>query len=168
MRSTLQHDKVIESSKTKVHVYSDSVLCLGKRHGHPEAMVMWKDQLEYFQKSSEYRIIWNRLRTSWVRVEHFPRTHCSADSPSDSGQNGSLSSKSRRIWRSNHLHVFCSTTSIGPRMEFTTKMFFSNSDMVRDYAKRSPLGHWSFFSVLVKKQKMIWNAKLQTWRTVEF
>ena len=30
--STLVHDKVIKLSKAKVHVYSDSVLCLGKMH----------------------------------------------------------------------------------------------------------------------------------------
>ena len=167
MRSTLQHDKVIESSKTKVHVYSDSVLCLGKRHGHPEAMVMWKDQLEYFQKSSEYRIIWNRLRTSWVRVEHFPRTHCSADSPSDSGQNGSLSSKSRRIWRSNHLHVFVQRHRLDLEWNLQQKCFFEFWHGKR-LRKEISVGTLVFFLGSGEEAKMIWNAKLQTWRTVEF
>ena len=48
-------DKVIKLSKAKVHVYSDSVLCLGKMHRHPEAMVKWTEQLQYFQSSSEYK-----------------------------------------------------------------------------------------------------------------
>ena len=30
MRTTLLHDRAIKLSKAKVHVYSDSVLCLGK------------------------------------------------------------------------------------------------------------------------------------------
>ena len=34
MRSILLHDSAIKLSKTKVHVYSDSVLCLGKFHEH--------------------------------------------------------------------------------------------------------------------------------------
>ena len=34
MRSTLCHDQVIKWAKAKVHVYSDSVLCLGKMHSH--------------------------------------------------------------------------------------------------------------------------------------
>ena len=55
MRSTLLHDKVIKLSKAKVHVYSDSVLRLGKMHRHLDAMVKWKGQLQYFQSSFEYR-----------------------------------------------------------------------------------------------------------------
>ena len=55
MRSTLLHDKAIKLSKAKVNVYSDSVLFLGKMHRHPEAMVEWKEQLQYFQSSNEYR-----------------------------------------------------------------------------------------------------------------
>ena len=39
MRYSLPHDKVIKLSKAKVHVYSDSVLCLGKMYGHPDVMV---------------------------------------------------------------------------------------------------------------------------------
>ena len=63
MRSTVLNDKAIMLSKAKIHVHSDSVLCLGKMHGHLDAMVKWK-QLQYFQNSFEYRRnIWNRRRT---------------------------------------------------------------------------------------------------------
>ena len=55
MRSILLHDKVIKLSKAQVHVYSDSVLCLGKMHRHPEAMEKRREQLQYFQSSNEYR-----------------------------------------------------------------------------------------------------------------
>ena len=55
MRSTLLHDRVIKLSKVKVHVYSDSVLCLGKMHRHTEAKEKWKDQLQYFKESNEDR-----------------------------------------------------------------------------------------------------------------
>ena len=47
MTSTLPHDKALEWAKAKVHVYSASVLRLGKMHRHPDAMVMWKEQLRY-------------------------------------------------------------------------------------------------------------------------
>ena len=46
------------------------------------------------------------------------------------------------------------------------KECFSNSDKVKDFAKRFPLGH-GLFSVQEKK-KMAWNALSQTWRTVEY
>ena len=34
MRSILRHDKALQWARAKVHVYSDSVLCLGRMHGH--------------------------------------------------------------------------------------------------------------------------------------
>ena len=64
MRYSLPHDKVIKLSKAKVHVYSDSVLCLGKMYGHPDVMVKWKEQLFIFPGFQWIqRIIWNRRRT---------------------------------------------------------------------------------------------------------
>ena len=54
MRMTLCHDQVIRWAKAKVHVYSDSVLCLG-RISHPsEANIKWKEQIQHFQQSNEY------------------------------------------------------------------------------------------------------------------
>ena len=55
MRSTLLHDKDIEWAKAKVHVHSDSVLCLWKLQEHAEANEKWKDQLLDFPQSNEYR-----------------------------------------------------------------------------------------------------------------
>ena len=55
MRSTLLNNKVVKLSKAKVHGYSDSVFCLGKMHRHPDAMVKWKEQLQYFQEYNEDR-----------------------------------------------------------------------------------------------------------------
>ena len=39
--STLTHDEVITWTKAKVHVYSDSVLCLRKMSEHSEANRRW-------------------------------------------------------------------------------------------------------------------------------
>ena len=47
MRSTLCQDQAIKWAEAKVHVYSDSVLCLGKMHGHPEANENWKKPDQY-------------------------------------------------------------------------------------------------------------------------
>ena len=49
MRSTLCHDQAIKWAKAKVHVFSDSVCCLGKMHGHSEANENWKNQISIFQ-----------------------------------------------------------------------------------------------------------------------
>ena len=42
-KSTLPHGQVITWTKARVHVFSDSVLCLGKVRGHPEANQRWKN-----------------------------------------------------------------------------------------------------------------------------
>ena len=47
--STLCHDQVIKWAKEKVRVNSDSVMCLGKMHGHSEENEKWKDQISEFQ-----------------------------------------------------------------------------------------------------------------------
>ena len=54
MRSTLCHDRVIKWVKEKVHVYSESVLCLGKICHPSEAIGEWKRQISVFQQSKEY------------------------------------------------------------------------------------------------------------------
>ena len=55
MRSTLLHDRAIKLSKAKVHVYSDSVLCLGKMQGYVAAMDKWKEQNEWFFGSEHHQ-----------------------------------------------------------------------------------------------------------------
>ena len=70
-RSALTRDQVITWTKAKVHVCSDSVLCLGTMQEHSAANQRWKNQLEKFLQSNSYRIIWNWWRTDWVPVESF-------------------------------------------------------------------------------------------------
>ena len=40
--SLIGDETVINLQRTKVHVFSDSVLCLGKVHQHPESYEAWK------------------------------------------------------------------------------------------------------------------------------
>ena len=69
MRMTLCHDHVIRWAKAKVHVYSDSVLSLGRINHPSEANIKWKEQIRYFQPSHEYAGL---LRAG---VEYFLRIH---------------------------------------------------------------------------------------------
>ena len=50
---TLCHDPAIRWAKAKVHVYSDSVLSLGRISNPSEANIKWKEQILYFQQSNE-------------------------------------------------------------------------------------------------------------------
>ena len=40
--------------KQKVHVYSDSALCLGNIRSHSESKEKWKGQIKEFRQSNEY------------------------------------------------------------------------------------------------------------------
>ena len=57
MRTTLLHDRATELSKAKVHVYSDSVLYLGKIHEHPQSIRHWKDKIGWLMGSRDYRAL---------------------------------------------------------------------------------------------------------------
>ena len=48
-------ERVINLQRTKVYVFSDSVLCLGKIHENFLSKTAWEDRLGWFKSSPEYR-----------------------------------------------------------------------------------------------------------------
>ena len=68
-------ETVINLQRTKVYVFSDSVLCLGKVHQHPESNEAWKKRIEWIINEKSYRDWRNHWRADWIRVEHLPRIH---------------------------------------------------------------------------------------------
>ena len=64
---------------------------------HSEANEKWKNQLQYFQQSNGYKELFG-IDEEPIELEwNFSRTHDIADSQRDSGENGSLSNKSRKF-----------------------------------------------------------------------
>ena len=55
--SLVGDEQVISLLHTKVHVFSDSVLCLGKMNEHPQSNITWEDRLMWFKSSSECRAL---------------------------------------------------------------------------------------------------------------
>ena len=53
--SLIGDETVINLQRAKVHVFSDSVLCLGKIHQHPNANESWKNRIEWITTSQSYR-----------------------------------------------------------------------------------------------------------------
>ena len=47
-------EQVISLSHAKFHVFSDSVLCLGKMNENPQSNSVWEDKLTWFKRSSQY------------------------------------------------------------------------------------------------------------------
>ena len=80
-RSTLSHDQthdqVITWMNAKVHVYSDSVLCLGKLSDHSEANRRLENQVEEFHQSNSYRELFGidgePIEFEW---NNFPSSSC--------------------------------------------------------------------------------------------
>ena len=50
-------EEVISLSHTKVYVFSDSVLCLGRMNENSQSTYAWEDRLTWFKSSSEYRTL---------------------------------------------------------------------------------------------------------------
>ena len=48
-------ETVINLQRTKVYVFSDSVLCLGKIHSHPESKEAWKNRIAGVKSVRSYR-----------------------------------------------------------------------------------------------------------------
>ena len=53
--SLIGDETVIHLQRTKVYVFSDSVLCLGKIHQHPESNEAWKNRIEGVMTEKRYR-----------------------------------------------------------------------------------------------------------------
>ena len=53
--SLIGDETVINLQHTKVYVFSDSVLCLGKIHQHPESNEAWKKRIEGIATDQSYR-----------------------------------------------------------------------------------------------------------------
>ena len=53
--SLIGDERVINLQRTKVYVFSDSVLCLGKIFENPQSNDAWEERLEWFKTSQEYR-----------------------------------------------------------------------------------------------------------------
>ena len=55
--SLVRGGEVISLSHAKVHVFSDSVLCLGKMSENPQSITVWEDKLTWFKSSSQDRTL---------------------------------------------------------------------------------------------------------------
>ena len=55
--SLVGDEQVISLLHTKVYVFSDSVLCLGKMNENPQSNIAWEDRLTWFKSSSEDRAL---------------------------------------------------------------------------------------------------------------
>ena len=55
--SLIGDEQIINLQRTKVYVFSDSVLCLRRLHDNPQSNIAWEERLEWFKSSPEYRTL---------------------------------------------------------------------------------------------------------------
>ena len=87
VRTTLLHDRAVKLSKAKVHVFFDSVLCLGIIQEYPRSTEASSKKLKWFTKSHKFRRL-DCIDVEAVRSSgNFPWTpHCSyVGNPNDDG-----------------------------------------------------------------------------------
>ena len=53
--SLIGDERIINLQRTKVYVFSDSVLCLGKIHQNPESNEAWEQRLGWIKSSESHR-----------------------------------------------------------------------------------------------------------------
>ena len=82
--SLIGDERVINLQRTKVYIFSDSVLCLGKISENPQSNDAWEERLAWFKSSPEYRTL-DRIDGEPMEVEwKFPRIHDIENSRRDS------------------------------------------------------------------------------------
>ena len=156
--------QVIEWAEAKVHVFSYSVLCFGKVPEPAETVERWKGQLHDCHKDvSEqfYGIDGERIE---FRVEHFPRTYVIGTASKDSGVFGKHRHSPRKICVSNYLLVNVQRHHLG--QENNDQECISNSEAVRNYAKKFLPAHWTFIGL--GSEDRWYDFGVKTRRKVEF
>ena len=74
--SLINDPVVIGLQSTKVYVFSDSVLCLGKVLQHPECNQAWKDRVAGVRAEKDYFDFDDiKGESAEFGVEYFPRIH---------------------------------------------------------------------------------------------
>ena len=53
--SSIGDETVLNFQRTKVYVFSDSALCLGKIHQHPDSNEAWKKRIEWIMTDKSYK-----------------------------------------------------------------------------------------------------------------
>ena len=72
--SLIGEERIINLQRTKVYVFSDSVLCLGKIFEKPPIKRCMGTKIGMVQIISGIQKLWqNRRRADGLRVEHFPK-----------------------------------------------------------------------------------------------
>ena len=130
--SLIGDEQVISLQRTKVYVFSDSVLCLGKMNENPQSNMAWEDRLTWFKSSPEYRALdridGEPMEFEWNIFPGFTTLRLSVTPEKITGQIIFMSMFKDISWGSKDNKKECE----------------SNAQLVSLCAKRFGTGQWSF------------------------
>ena len=140
-RTTMSNDRAVQLTTAKVYVFSDPVLCMGRVPNTPVSA--WKEQLEWFMNSSQYRefdrIDGEPMEFEWTNFPGFSTlqilaeiekmmTETECEPEQFTGRSIVMSIYNDIVWRERGNKDMC----------------IANSKIVAECAKRFAHGHWSF------------------------
>ena len=136
--SLIGDEQVISLQRTKVYVFSDYVLCLGKMNENPQSNAAWEQRLEWFKTSQEYRNL-DRIDGEPIEFEWniFPGISDEVKSLLLKLDETPENFRGRILFMS----MF---NDISWRSRDNEKECESNANLVSPYARRFGTGQWSF------------------------
>ena len=141
--SFIGDERVINLQRTKVYVFSDSLLCLGKIFENPQSNDAWEQRLGWLKSSSKYRnfdrIDGEPMEFEWNIFTGFNTLQLSEE-------------VKRLLFRLDETPenftgriLFISTfNDISCGAKDNEKEYLANVKLVSLYARRLGKGHWSF------------------------
>ena len=140
--SLVSDEEVISLSHAKVHVFSDSVLCLGKMNENPQSNYAWEDKLTRFKRSSQYRTLdtvdGEPMEFEWNIFPRFTTLQLISKVRESMTKMGDPSQFKGRI-------IFMSMfNDIIRGSEDNERECSADATLVSIFAKRFPAGRWSF------------------------
>ena len=157
--SLIGDEQVISLQRTKVYVFSDYVLCLGKIHENPQSNAAWEQRLEWFKTTPEHRNL-DRIDGEPMEFEW------------------NISQNSIRLQLSQEVKYLLLRFNETPE-NFTGRIIFmsmfndiswgsrdtekeceSNARLVSLYARRFGAGQWSFLGLGSERKSGILSVKI--------
>ena len=141
--SLIGDERIINLQRTKVYVFSDSVLCLGKIFEKPESNEAWEQRLGWIKSSQNYRNFWqNRWwakEFEWNIFPGFNTLQLSDEVKNLLYRLGETSENftGRILFMSMFNDICCGTKD-------NEEECLANARLVSLYARRFGKGHWSF------------------------
>ena len=141
--SLIGDERVINLQHTKVYVFSDSVLCLGKIHENPQSNSAWEDRLGWFKSLPKYRkfdrIDGEPMEFEWNIFPGFNTLQLSQEVKHLLLRLGETPENftGRIICMSMFNDISCGSRDNEKERE-------SNANLVSQHAKRFGAGQWSF------------------------